>query len=258
MKKLVTIFTIIAVALTCTSFIFDFTRANATNSSFRAWGLKRAPEGQIPEVPKNIQDELAQNNAIWIGDVNEKKMYLTFDCGYELGYTPKILDALKTTNTKSIFFVTGHFVDKNPELIKRMNDDGHIIGNHSDKHLVMPKTSEEVMTADLKALESKVKSVLGDDYVMSYLRPPKGEYSVASLKLSQNLGYKTLFWSSAYVDWEDDKKGDLDYSFNSIAKQFHNGSIILLHNTSSNNADVLERAINDALEKGYTFGNCSE
>ena len=257
MKKTITILSIIAIVLALTSIAFDF-NARAEDSSLKAWGFKKAAEGQTPSVPQKIQDTLWQNGSFWIGNTNEKKLYLTFDCGYEAGYTPKILDALKATNVKATFFVVGHFVDKNPDLIHRMHNEGHIIGNHTDKHIVMPKSSSEKNIAEIKSLEDKVRQTLGTDYKMNFLRPPKGEYSEQSLKIAQNLGYKTVFWSSAYVDWEDNKKGDLEYSFNMITKQFHNGSIILLHNTSSNNADVLERVINDAKSKGYEFGSLNE
>jgi len=257
MKKTAIIFSILAAILTSASFIYDFQLTSA--ESLQGWGLKRAKEeGGIPEVPQKIKDSLANNGGVWIGNNNEKKLYLTFDCGYEAGYTPKILDALKATDVKATFFVVGHMVDKNPDLIKRMHQEGHIIGNHTDNHIVMPQASDEKNIKEIKSLEEKVNTVLEQNYTMSYLRPPKGEYNERTLKIAQNMGYKTVFWSSAYVDWQDNKKGDLDYSFNMITKQFHNGSIILLHNTSSNNADVLERIINDAKSKGYVFANLNE
>jgi len=255
MKKIAIIFTIIAVALTTASFIYDYAGAKPKNQS---WGLHRVGTDQTPEVPQNIQDELTNNGGIWLGDTSQKTMYLTFDCGYEAGYTTKILDTLKTADVKAAFFVTGQFVDENPDLIKRMFDEGHIIGNHTVHHIAMPNSSDEKNTAEIKGLEDKVKAIVGQDFVMSYLRPPKGEYNVQTLKLAQSLGYKTVMWSSAYVDWADNKKGDLEYSFNMITKQFHNGSIILLHNTSQNNSEVLERVINDAKSKGYSFGSLND
>jgi len=255
MKKTVIIFSIIAIILSGISFVYDAVAKN--NNGFESWGFKKIA-GSAPEVPDSAKEMLASTGSFYIGDQSQKILYLTFDCGYELGYTPKILNVLKSENVTVAFFVTGHFVDTNPDLIRQMYADGDIIGNHTINHIVMPSSSDEKIISEVKGLNDKVNEALGVTYNMKYLRPPKGEYSLHSLQVTQNLGYRTVFWSSAYVDWTDDHKGDLDYAFNAVTSQFHNGSVILLHNTSQNNADVLERVIDDAKAKGYIFGSLDD
>jgi len=255
MKKTIIIFSIIALILCSISFIYD--AVASSSNGFEAWGFKKEA-GVAPLIEDSAKSMLGSTNSFYIGDQTQKTLYLTFDCGYELGYTPKILDTLKSENVTAAFFVTGHFVDKNPDLIRRMDEQGDIIGNHTVNHIVMPSSSDEKITQEIKGLSDKVNEALGKNYDMKYLRPPKGEYSLHSLQLTQSLGIRTVFWSSAYVDWTDNHKGDLDYSFNAITSQFHNGSVILLHNTSQNNADVLERVIEDAKAKGFEFGSLDE
>lgn len=227
------------------------------SNTFRAWGLKKVA-GSSPEVPEYIMKELERQGAFHIGNEAERRLFLTFDCGYENGYTGRILDILKEKEVNATFFVTGHFLRENHDLIRRMVAEGHNVGNHTVNHVVMPKVSDDVNRRELNDLRADFHAIVGEDVPMRYVRPPKGEYSEATLALSREEGYITVFWSSAYVDWEDDRKGDLEYAFNSIVNQFHNGSVILLHNTSGNNADVLADVIEKARSENFEFGNLDE
>ena len=181
----------------------------------------------------------------------DKVLYLTFDCGYENGYTEKILDVLKEKNVNAAFFCTLPQVKGNPELIKRMINEGHIVGNHTVNHPCMPDLSEEEITKELTKLNESFNKLTGEN--MRFMRPPKGEFSENSLAIIQKNGYKTVFWSIAYADWDTNSQKGSDYAVEQVTKQFHNGAVILLHAVSKDNAEGLEKIINTAKEQGYTF-----
>jgi peptidoglycan-N-acetylmuramic acid deacetylase len=230
---------------------------SGVSNKLHAWGFKRNPNA-APNILEEERDLLARNGGIYIGNEQEKRLYLTFDNGYEKGYTPKILDTLREHNVTATFFITGHYLDANEDLVRRIVDEKHHIGNHTIHHVVMPNESDEKNRKELDDLKMKFREKFGENAEMKYMRPPKGEYSERTLKLTKELGYTTVFWSSAYVDWDESKAGDRDNAFKMITSQFHNGSIILLHNTSQNNADVLGDVIKAAREAGFEFGNLDE
>ena len=178
-------------------------------------------------------------------------MYLTFDEGYENGYTAQILDVLKKTNTPAAFFVTGPYIKTQSELVKRMADEGHVVGNHTVNHPSMPDVSDEVLKKELSDLDGMYYDLTKKN--MKFLRPPRGEFSERTLALSKEMGYKSVFWSVAYADWDTNKQKGTENAIKQVTSQFHNGAIILLHAVSSDNANALEQIINIAKEQGYTF-----
>ncbi|RKO68041.1 delta-lactam-biosynthetic de-N-acetylase [Desulfofundulus salinus] len=216
----------------------------------RGWGIKRNDKHQQPEMPKAIRDTLARYDAYWIGSPGEKVLYLTFDEGYENGYTAKILDILKANNVKAAFFVTGHYVKTQPELVKRMVAEGHIVGNHTMNHPSLPDISDEEIKKELQSVEELFTKLTGKK--MKYLRPPKGEYSERTLAVTRQLGYYNIFWSLALVDWVPMPGGPQE-AYQSVMDNLHNGAVILLHAVSRDNTEALDRILKDARAQGYTF-----
>lgn len=217
----------------------------------KGWGLKRNDSHQQPEMPSSISAGLSKYGAYWIGSSNEKTLYLTFDEGYENGYTPRILDILKANDVKAAFFVTGHYLKSQPELIKRMVDEGHIVGNHTDSHPSMPGISDEEIKQELQLVEQAYEQVTGRK-VMKYLRPPMGEYSERTLALTWELGYHNIFWSMAFVDWVP-MPGGPDEAYQSVMDNLHNGALVLLHAVSKDNTESLDKILKDTKAQGYTF-----
>lgn len=214
------------------------------------WGIKRNDNHQQPEMPKGIRDTLARYDAFWIGSPGEKVLYLTFDEGYENGYTPKILDILKANNVKAAFFVTGHYVKSQPDLVKRMVAEGHIVGNHTMNHPSLPDVSDEQIKKELQSVEALFTKLTGQK--MRYLRPPKGEYSERTLAVTRQLGYYNIFWSLALVDWVP-MPGGAQEAYQSVMDNLHNGALILLHAVSKDDTEALDRILKDARARGYTF-----
>lgn len=215
------------------------------------WGFKKN-KGQKPDIPKEITDELTKYDSYYMDLREEKVLYLTFDEGYENGYTGQILDTLKKCNVPAAFFVTGSYYDREIELIKRMVNEGHIVGNHTENHPNLHKLGDaEKMKEELKILDDKYYAQFGEH--MKYMRPPEGEYSERVLAAAKDAGYKTMFWSFAYKDWMKDVNNGADYAFNAVTPYLHSGAIILLHAVSRDNADALESIINYAKERGYEF-----
>ncbi len=214
------------------------------------WGPGRGENHERPSDPVSLQEKYGELGAQFIMS-DEKYICLTFDEGYENGYTPAILDTLKEKGVKAVFFVTYDFASENPELIERMIDEGHIIGNHTYRHLTMDeiaveKASEEVMYLD-KYMKQQYK------YRMKLFRFPKGEFSENTLALVNELGYKSIFWSFAYADWDTQNQVDNASAFSEITDNFHNGEIMLLHAVSATNAEILGDAIDEAKAQGYEF-----
>lgn len=220
------------------------------------WGIKKV-ESSAPEVPGYICDILAENNAVYMGNPDEKKIYLTFDEGYENGHTAEILDVLKEKNVPAAFFITGDYLERSEELVARMLEEGHIVGNHTLKHKNLHKLqSAENIASEISGLEEKFKEKF--DAPMKYMRPPEGEYSERVLAVAEDMGYKTVFWSFAYKDWiADDVKGAA-YALRQIVPYFHNGMIMLLHAVSADNAAALPTVIDKAREQGYEFVSLDE
>lgn len=219
------------------------------------WGFVRK-KGKEPEITAKQQEVLAKYGAYYMDKSKPKALYLTFDEGYENGYTAKILDVLEATQTPAAFFVTGPYLENQTELIQRMLDDGHIVGNHTVNHINMPKSSVETIEKELNDLNQMCEEKYGAS--MSYLRPPEGEYSERTLAIARDMGYKTIFWSFAYKDWDVNIQQGADYAFNQVTPYLHDGAIILLHAVSSDNANALEDIINYAKKQGYTFRSLDE
>ena len=222
-------------------------------SSVIRWGLKYEKAEEIP-VGNATSEYLKTFNAYYHGtpDSGSKILYLTFDAGYENGFTPKLLDTLKENNVPAAFFLVGTYLKSNPELVKRMVDEGHIIGNHSMKHANMSKKSAKDFKADLKQFEERYESVVGAP-MSKYYRPPEGVFTEANLIAAKEAGYKTVLWSATYVDWDTKKQPTKAYAFEKLLPRLHPGAIILLHSTSATNADILGELIAKCRELGYEF-----
>ena len=216
------------------------------------WGLSFQEEGQPPAANASFE-ELKQYDAYYAQDTNEKVLYLTFDAGYENGNTEPILDALKKHDVQATFFVVGTYIESEPELVKRMTAEGHIVGNHTYHHPDMSSIS--TMDTFKKELES-VEKVYGDvtgDKMTKYYRPPGGKYNEANLRMAQELGYQTFFWSLAYVDWYQDDQPAKAEAFDKLLNRIHPGAIVLLHSTSATNAQILDELLTKWEEMGYTI-----
>ena len=219
------------------------------------WGLKKNVNAP-PDIPGNIQKMMADYDCIYIDSV-PKTLYLTFDEGYENGYTAKILDVLKKQNVKAAFFVTGPYLKKETELVNRMFAEGHTVGNHTVGHPSLPQLSGTgKVEEEIIGLNKICQELYGEE--MHYFRPPRGEYSERTIKICQDLGYQNVFWSFAYQDWEVNKQRGTDYAYEQIMKGVHDGAVLLLHAVSKDNAEVLDRVITELKAQGYTFRSLDE
>ncbi len=210
--------------------------------------------------PRNDEDEgyLRSFHAYAMVPTEEKYVYLTFDEGYENGYTPAILDVLAKHNVKAAFFCTGSFVRDNPELVRRFADEGHIIGNHTLTHPNMLKVSSwEEFSRQLLTVEDRVKAVTGTD-MPRYYRPPAGQYSEAQLRMADAMGFKTVFWSVAYKDWDTSAQPSHEKAMNYLTTRIHPGAIILLHAVSKTNAEIMDQLLTTWEQMGYTFRTLDE
>lgn len=219
------------------------------------WGLVRK-KGAAPEVDLKGKKLLEEHNGYYIDESMPKALYLTFDEGYENGFTSKILDVLQSEQVPAAFFVTGPYLKNQPELIRRMLDEGHIVGNHTVNHPNLPRQTAETVQKELGSLNSECEKMYGAS--MHYMRPPEGEYSEKVLAVAEDMGYKTIMWSFAYKDWDVNQQKGADYAYEQITPYLHDGAIILLHAVSSDNAGALERVIKFAKEKGYEFRSLDE
>ncbi len=226
------------------------TYANYDNTK-HGWGFTRNDQHLPPDVGW-IGPVVEKYGGMYVVHTNEKVVYLTFDEGYENGLTSQILDTLRANNVKAHFFVTSGYVKSNPELVKRIVNEGHVLGNHSVNHPSLPTLSEEKVIQEIKGLEEQVKQLT--NYDMYLFRPPMGEWSERTLKITQDLGYKTVFWSMAYQDWLVDQQQGWQRAYNHVMANVHNGAIILLHAVSSDNAEALDKIIKDLKAQGYRFG----
>lgn len=228
---------------------------NALNGSGSGWGFVRK-KGKAPEIPNTQTALLEKYNGVYLGKKEGKNLYLTFDEGYENGFTAVILDVLLKTKTPAAFFVTGPYLDGQEELIRRMIDEGHIVGNHTVHHLNLPKQTVETVRKEISELNDTCESKYG--YKMKYMRPPEGEFSERTLAVTNELGMKTVMWSFAYKDWDVNMQKGADFAYQSVMPYLHDGAVLLLHAVSSDNASALEKIINDARAQGYTFKSLEE
>lgn len=223
-----------------------------TGNSPIHWGFKKATNEHPPEAGKELDDLLKRYGAVYKGCSKKKHIYLTFDNGYENGYTAKILDVLKEEKVPATFFVTGHYLKSEADLVKRMAKEGHTIGNHTWSHPDLTKVSDEQLEAELEKVRAMTEKITGEKQMM-YLRPPRGIFSERTLKLAKDLGYFHIFWSLAFVDWHVDRQRGWKFAYDNIMRQIHPGAILLLHTVSKDNADALQKAIRDLKAKGYEF-----
>lgn len=216
------------------------------------WGLSFQEEGK-PPVANATAQELAKYNAYYADITEDKVLYLTFDAGFENGNTPAILDALKKHNAPATFFVVGTYIESNPELIRRMVEEGHIVGNHTYHHPDMSQiSSEKSFEKELKDVEDIFVETTGETMIKFY-RPPQGKYSESNLQMAKDLGYHTFFWSLAYVDWYENNQPSKEEAFDKLLGRIHPGAIVLLHSTSKTNAEILDELLTKWEEMGYTF-----
>ena len=229
----------------------------AVPASADNWGLSFPTEGETP-VGNATAEQLAQYNAYYVGDTSQKVLYLTFDCGYENGCTERILDALKKHNAPAAFFVVGHMIESAPDIVRRMAAEGHIVGNHTFHHPDMSAISDQAaFREELEALEDLYRETVGEE-LPRYYRPPQGKYSEENLRQAQALGYKTVLWSLAYVDWYTDDQPTAEEAYTKLLPRIHNGAIVLLHSTSETNAEILDDLLTKWEEMGYTFASLDE
>ena len=233
------------------------TKETSASVQSASWGLSFQEEGKRPAGNATI-DDLKQYNAYYASDTDEKILYLTFDAGYENGNTPAILEALKKHQAPAVFFAVGNFIKDNPDLIKRMITEGHIVGNHTMTHPDMSQISSmESFQKELEGVEELYTSVTGEPMTKFY-RPPRGVYSTENLSIAKELGYSTFFWSLAYVDWIQEQQPSKEEAFQKLIPRIHPGAIVLLHNTSSTNAAILDELLTRWEEMGYQFHSIKE
>lgn len=218
------------------------------------WGFRKI-EGSAPQFTEKQIKNMNDFGCIYLG-TEEKSIYLTFDEGYENGYTKPILDVLKKHSVPAAFFITGSYFEKNGDLVDNMVNDGHIVGNHTLNHPSLPEKTPEEIKNEVEGLNKKFFEKYGKN--MKYLRPPMGEYSEKSLHITKEMGYTNVFWSFAYKDWETDNQKGKDYAFNEVKKYLHGGGVILLHAVSADNAAALEDIILYAREMGFEFKSLDE
>lgn len=217
-----------------------------------SWGLSFQQEGE-PPVTNATSEELGKYDTYYAKDTEEKVLYITFDAGYENGNTKPILESLKKHNAPATFFVVGTYLENNPDLIKQMVAEGHIVGNHTYHHPDMSQiSSKEAFAEELQSVETIYKEITGEDMIKFY-RPPQGTYNSSNLQMAQELGYKTFFWSLAYVDWYQDNQPTEAEAFDKLIPRVHPGAIVLLHSTSSTNAAILDELLTRWEEMGYQF-----
>lgn len=228
----------------------------AVSAAKHEWGLSFQKDAAVP-VPNLSAEQLRPYDAYFCGDAQQKRLYLTFDAGYENGHTPAILDALKKHNAPGAFFVVGPYMKENPDLIRRMVTEGHTVGNHTYHHPNMSERDETAFREELTSVEAVFQEITGVP-MQKFYRPPEGKFSDENLQWAQSMGYKTVFWSLAYVDWNTKEQPSHEKAFSKLIPRTHDGAIVLLHSTSATNAEILDELLTKWEGMGYTFGSLSE
>ena len=256
-KKVFNITLAIVIISVIVGITFIFTKEDAIQVSTTTalsnekieWGVKREKDHKQPELGSKNINLMKKYDGVAMGNSEKNIVYLTFDNGYEAGYTASILDTLKANDVKAAFFITAHYLNSQPDLVKRMVEEGHIVGNHTVNHHSMPSLTDEEIKKEIMDLHHSVLELTG--YEMKYMRPPKGEYSERTLSLSNSLGYTTVMWSLAYDDWDENKQGREEYGKTKILENIHPGAVILLHGTSKDNMNILDTCIKEIKNMGY-------
>jgi len=245
---------LLAVTIAITAAVSIFHKSALETGS---WGLSFRQEGQAP-IGNAGKDQLKQYDAAYIGDTAQKVLYLTFDAGYENGCTARILDTLQKHQVTAAFFLVGNYIQKNADLVRRMTEEGHIVANHTMHHYDMSALTDKASFAkELQELETLYEETTGKQ-MPKYYRPPQGIYSEDNLKMAQELGYKTLFWSLAYVDWNNNSQPTREQAFAKLLPRTHNGAVVLLHSTSATNAEILDELLTKWKDMGYRFASVEE
>ena len=216
-----------------------------------AWGFRRGENHEQAFLDSESLKVLEKFNGIAMGNKEKKYIYLTFDAGYEAGYTESILKTLKENDVTATFFITAHYLNTASDLVKQMIQNGNIVGNHTVNHACLPNLNDEKIKEEIMKLHNAVYEVTG--YEMSYFRPPKGEFSERTASIVDSLGYTSVLWSNAYDDWDNSKQGRSEYGKKKVLDNLHNGAVILLHSTSKDNCDMLDSLIKEAKQMGYEF-----
>lgn len=258
-EKKQVLYVVLAIILLCIGMICALRAVNRLGAAEAAagitdWGLSFQSEG-APPVANASQEYLRNFDALYVGDTNKKEIYITFDAGFENGNTERILDALKKHGVKATFFLVGNYFETQPELVKRMAEEGHTIGNHTYSHPDMSKIGDiQSFQTELQKNEALYRDILGSEMPKLY-RPPQGKFCEENLKMAQQLGYSTVFWSLAYVDWYTDDQPTPEQAFSKLLPRIHSGAVVLLHSTSSTNAEILDELLTKWEETGYSFGD---
>ncbi len=240
-------------------FTQEYTQTISLAAQAENWGLGFGGVAEGGQPTGNASaEELKKYDAYYVGDPEEKVIYLTFDCGYENGNTEAILEALKKHNAPATFFVVGHYVESAPELVKRMVEEGHTVGNHTYHHPDMSAISDlSAFQKEVEDVANAFKEATGTEMAM-YYRPPQGKYSIENLKMAQQLGYATFFWSLAHVDWITDDQPTHEEALRKLTERIHPGAVVLLHNTSKTNGEILDELLTKWEEMGYSFGTLED
>lgn len=239
--------------------IFSFSiysQATSLSNEMLAWGFRRGNNHEQAVLDLKSEKVIKEYNGISMGNKDSSNIYLTFDCGYEAGYTQSILDVLEKYNVNAAFFITGHYLNSAEDLVKQMIENGHIVGNHTVNHKCLPNISDEEIKLEIMTLHNSLYEKFG--YEMKFFRPPKGEFSQRVIKIAKDLNYTTVMWSSAYDDWDTSKQGRVEYGKKKILENLHNGCVLLLHATSKDNAEILEEIIIEVRKMGYEFKSINE
>lgn len=254
-KKIVLSIAVIFSLVLCVGVLKNEVRADNINKKI-CWGIKRSNNHEQPDLGKENRELIDKYNGIAMGSKEKKYIYLTFDLGYEAGYTENILDTLKENDVKACFFITAHYLNTQPDIVKRMIEEGHDVGNHTVNHKSMPEISDSEVEKEVMNLHTAIYEKFG--YEMKYLRPPKGEYCERTLALCNKMNYQTIMWSFAYDDWDENKQGREAYGKEKILNNTHPGEVMLLHGTSKDNMNILDECIKAIKSDGYEFKSLDE
>ena len=253
-----------AIRMVSVILMFSIFVINVHSSGIYGWYCIRTKDHSQPSLDSYLSNAENYDNLIWIDkknssyDSEEKKIYLTFDAGYENGNIDKILNVLEKENVKATFFILENLIYSNKQLVERMIKDGHLIGNHTCKHKDMSKVADiEIFRRELADLEVKFERNFGVK-MSKFYRPPEGKFSIENLQWAEKLGYKTVMWSFAYADWDNCKQMSSEKALDKILSNLHNGEVMLLHPTSSTNAEIMETLIKELKNRGYVFGTIDE
>lgn len=216
------------------------------------WGIAHTRDEIPPDAGEPFNKLISNSGSVYLGDTSKKDIYLTFDNGYENGFTPKFLDVLKKHKVPATFFITGHYIKENPELVKRMVDEGHIVGNHSWSHPDMTTINDAQIVQELEQVKMAYQELTGRTD-MKYFRPARGVFSERTLATVNKEGYENVFWSLAYVDWKVDQQRGWRYAYDNVMRLIHPGAVILMHTVSRDNAEAMDAIITELHKRGYTF-----